>query len=93
MARYIDAELLEKELSAGCMPIYEKGISGIFGDELSIKDYIDVAPAADVRPERHGEWFGTVCTACGTSVSFYYDCNYCPNCGAKMDRKDSKEND
>ena len=34
---------------------------------------------------KHGEWFGTICSACGESTSFYYDCNYCPNCGAKMD--------
>ena len=32
----------------------------------------------------HGEWFGTVCTNCGESTSFYYDCNYCPQCGADM---------
>lgn len=42
-------------------------------------------PAADVAPVRHGEWCGTVCSACGESTSFYYDCYYCPWCGAKMD--------
>ena len=46
---------------------------------------INEAPAADVAPVVHGKWFGTVCTACGESTSFYYDCNYCPWCGAKMD--------
>lgn len=49
---------------------------------------INEIPAADVRPERHGEWFGTVCSACGGSTSWYYDCDFCPNCGAKMDGKD-----
>lgn len=34
---------------------------------------------------RHGEWRGTVCSCCGESTSFYYDCNYCPCCGAIMD--------
>ena len=34
---------------------------------------------------KHGRWMGTVCSACGESFSEYYDCNYCPNCGARMD--------
>lgn len=37
-----------------------------------------------VQPKT-GCWAGTVCTACGTSTSYYYDCNYCPICGAKME--------
>ena len=51
-------------------------------------DAMQTIPAADVEPVKHGEWFGTVCTACGESTSFYYDCDYCPNCGAKMDGGD-----
>ena len=39
-------------------------------------------PSAE--PVRHGKWMGTVCSACGASVSFYYDCDYCPCCGARM---------
>lgn len=38
MARYIDADNLIDELSAACMPIYEKGITGILGDNSSIAD-------------------------------------------------------
>jgi len=33
----------------------------------------------------HAKWFGTVCSACGESTSWNYDCEYCPHCGAKMD--------
>lgn len=33
--------------------------------------------------DKTGEWAGTVCTSCGASVSNYYDCDYCPNCGSK----------
>ncbi|MDE7229851.1 MAG: hypothetical protein K2N56_05160 [Oscillospiraceae bacterium] len=95
MARYIDADKLIEELSAGCMPICEKGISGVLGDESCIKDYIDNAPTADVRPERHGHWssekigykgirfrrcFG--CGHCGVDDEY---ANYCARCGAKMD--------
>jgi hypothetical protein len=40
-------------------------------------------PSAE--PERKtGIWMGSVCSECGNSTSFYYDCDYCPKCGAKM---------
>ena len=42
--RLIDADLLLEEMSAGCIPIMEKGISGAMGDNDCIKDYIDNAP-------------------------------------------------
>ena len=46
MARYIDADNLINELSAACMPIYEKGITGILGDNSSIADIINEQPTA-----------------------------------------------
>lgn len=49
MARYIDADNLINELSAACMPIYEKGITGILGDNSSIADIINEQPTADVQ--------------------------------------------
>lgn len=53
-----------------------------------------VAPTIDsesLRPQ--GKWSGMVCSNCGESTSFYYDCNYCPNCGAKMEQEDDNETD
>ena len=47
--KFIDAEILIDELSASCMPIFEKGISGILGDEQSIADVIREQPSADVQ--------------------------------------------
>ena len=38
----------------------------------------------------HGRWMGTVCSACGGSTSYYYDCDYCPHCGAKMDLEEAQ---
>lgn len=35
--------------------------------------------------QRTGKWFGTVCSACGNSTSFYDDCEYCPRCGTRME--------
>lgn len=46
---------------------------------------LDQVPAADVRENVRGKWHGTVCTACGESTSFYYDCDFCPNCGKVRD--------
>ena len=75
MPRYIDAEALAGEMDAGCIPIVEKGISGVTGDETCIMDYINNAPTADVEPVRHGRWIDIgnsdetegmrECTECG----------------------------
>ena len=36
------------------------------------------------RKVKYGEWQGTVCSNCGANVSDYYDCDFCPKCGADM---------
>lgn len=56
MKTYIDAKSLIDELSAACMPIYEKGITGILGDNSSIADIINEQPAVDVQEVKHGRW-------------------------------------
>lgn len=53
-------------------------------------------PAADVMEVRHGRWIwdGYVydapwqCSECGAFSE--YESNYCPNCGAKMDKEDAE---
>lgn len=52
----------------------------------SCKHYVS---AADVQEVRHGKWAGTVCTNCGESTSDYYDCDYCPHCGTRMDGEET----
>ena len=92
MARYIDADELINELSAACMPIYEKDITGILGDNSSIADIINEQPAADVQEIKHGEWREHnkiyICSQCGYSFEhegYLALFNYCPCCGARMD--------
>ena len=55
---------------------------------------VDKIPSADVAPVRHGRWekaenLKPKCSACGEYHLYawpdYIKCNYCPNCGAKMD--------
>lgn len=48
-------------------------------------DAINGLPTID--PVKHGKWINEeTCSVCGESVLYDTDlCNYCPNCGAKMD--------
>ena len=60
-------------------------------------EMIESLPAADVAPARHGRWENKSglysCSECGRTCPYdvqadvieYWSCNYCPNCGAKMD--------
>ena len=40
-------------------------------------------PSAEPK-RKTGIWMGSVCSECGNSTSFYYDCDFCPKCGAEM---------
>ena len=63
----------------------------------SVLEYVENLPSADVAPVRHGRWEKQSglysCSECGTTCPYdvqadvieYWVCNYCPNCGAKMD--------
>ena len=92
MARYIDAENLIEELSAACMPIHEKGITGILGDDSSIVDIINQIPTVEVQEVKHGEWQEQgkiyICSQCGyifDTEGYLAFFNYCPCCGARME--------
>lgn len=100
MARYIEADNLINELSAACMPIYEKGITGILGDNSSIVDIINEQPTADVQEVKRGYWIPERdpdennriqcfhCSVCDDDFHYigaFVATKYCPNCGARMD--------
>lgn len=71
-------------------------VEGCFSDMISTYDVIRL-PAADVAPVRHGRWEKQrgiySCSECGMTCPYdvqadvieYWACNYCPNCGAKID--------
>ena len=62
----------------------------------SVLEYVENLPAVDVAPVRHGRWEKQrgiySCSECGMTCPYdvqadvieYWACNYCPNCGAKM---------
>ena len=61
---------------------------------LDTTGLINGIPIADVKPVVRGEWVWTetgdedyeqfwVCSVCGEHD--FYEANYCPNCGARMD--------
>lgn len=93
MARYINADNLINELSAACMPIYEKGITGILGDNSSIADIINEQPTADVQEVKHGYWQNKYRSGTTIKEGVVSSCcdmwnnrksQFCPNCGARM---------
>ena len=71
--------------------------------------YIEQIPAADVAPVVHGRWicinkrYGeyecSVCHGVDANCSDYYGIHavteqeFCPNCGAKMDKEETNELD
>jgi rubrerythrin len=88
MAEYIEREIVLETLeryglTTGVIIGHHCGAAEVAADAVS------QIPAADVKPVIHSKWMGTVCAACGTSVSFYFDCDYCPICGARMDDDDN----
>lgn len=87
MAEYIEREGLMHELGP-----YEENN---FSQEMSvILQIVAGRPAAEVAPVVHGRWkyhkyVGKYeCMECGHFVKAGTDRNYCPNCGAKMDKED-----
>ena len=81
--------------------------AGHYGPTLykaeDVYEAIKGVPVVDAIPVRHGKWkkIGdsincSVCKSSSWSVTFeglVASFNYCPNCGAKMDREQEKQND
>ena len=71
---------------------------GISPDDVDFG--VDKIPAADVAPVRHGRWetapcnwvYDMRCSACGFAPGIrFYSSDYCPNCGARMNKEDEHE--
>ena len=85
MDEYIKKEDIEQKIQEGLNNL-------VLGhDAIEVLGMIYEMPAADVAPVRHGRW---LCVDTDTEQFFlcnrckkkeYWESNYCPNCGCKMD--------
>lgn len=99
----VDSFISMMHVQAKGEPIQESAIKLV----ETTRDYIASFPAADVAEVRHGRWVDKTnisrsaveqrvdCSVCGqifwtTAVLSF---NYCPNCGARMDKEDENEAD
>ena len=99
MDEYIEKDEAIRKAVDACIKVVGHEISHI--DAVDIAEIMDSIPAADVVEVRHGEWldngdrdsngvikpFAISCSVCGSSVGTSW-MRYCPNCGAKMNRKE-----
>ena len=95
MAEYIERKAILNRLNKVHMDNrpFDAGVH--FGVDHAISCIIE-APAADVAPVVHGRWIVTdviTCSECQhfTRSEFAGRWNYCPNCGARMDKEDEHE--
>ena len=85
MDEYMKKEDIEQKIQDGLNNL-------VLGhDAIEVLGMIYEMPAADVAPVRHGRW---LCVDTDTEQFFlcnrckkkeYWESNYCPNCGCKMD--------
>jgi len=84
MVRLIDADLVHRAKFHTEDLIYKRGWNDAL-DGVAI-----CAPTVDAVPVRHGKWMVTPthikCSECGESFMLFPQ-NYCPNCGARMDKE------
>ena len=88
MSEYIDRAALKRELA----PYEENDFSQQMDVILAI---VDEQPAADVVEVRHARWIKhegyDECEACHAKA--IYGSNYCPSCGALMDKEADHDKD
>ena len=64
-------------------------------ERLCVLDVVEKMPTVEAEPVRHGRWIwlddlyevSCSCSCCSDVVNGIY--NYCPHCGAKMDKEDN----
>lgn len=98
MSRYIDADKLHY---SRIRIIHPDGTIGGW-NAVVMSAEINNAPTVDVEEVRHGYWIpehlgDCICSICGGKYSvcggLCGDYNYCPGCGAKMDKEKEVKNE
>ena len=73
--------------------LQEKVFHNLTDEFYGAMQVLDELEPADVAPVRHGRWVNGSCDKCGKHAPYwlmsstYYEGDFCPNCGAKMDGK------
>lgn len=91
MARYIDAEILKRNIRVNLMPNVDvDGTVTVEVAERYFLNLIEKTSTADVEEVARGEWkrqkqgFYFICSVCGKASATKG--NYCHDCGARMDK-------
>ena len=92
MTRLIDADALNLD--------YEVDMADDWKTAHEMANIVKYAPTVDAVPVRHGKWIynksdrSINCSECGADMpyKYYYGytdwiSNYCPQCGARMDKQ------
>ena len=99
MASYIEVDNLNV---SDYIEVWECNCSENGRQVVMAVDDLHYLPTVDAQEVKHGKWLNKVngyhwfgkCSECGASLKLS-DCsirtNYCPNCGAKMDKESDKE--
>ena len=102
MKEYIERTAVEKFIEDGLNNPYKNKAFG--HDAIEIMAEVHYMPAADVAEVKHGRWIlerepdGTPycfhCSVCDNDfhhIGIMTAIDYCPNCGARMDKEDEHE--
>ena len=95
--RLIDADALHRKVMMETNPYGKPTID--YNSGLKVLEWIDRAPTVDAAPVRHGQWETNsdrpdtlICSVCkcGFDMWKHDPHNFCPNCGAKMDKEENE---
>ena len=85
----------QRLINANTLPVTTLTDGEYWTKDVVYKRDIDEAPTIDAAEVVHGQWVSAEqkphliykCSECGDMWSYgaMLHCNYCPNCGAKMD--------
>ena len=88
--RYIEANALIQPMEDACMGVMSGCVP--FNEPLKV---LESAPTADVRENVKAHWSYTddlyetpCCSNCNWESLDYIEFNFCPNCGAEMERRE-----
>lgn len=93
MAEYIEREATIELLRSIGSRDYRRE-KGTIQEAIKMISFSEYTPTADVAPVVHGRWIASHDEFCACSICKYpvyvgwNQTNYCPNCGAKMDKEE-----